>query len=293
MPAASRPLTVAPSRALLGTAGTSRGAASLAFANPSARLFWGGPLFQFYAVQHRAFNGARRGSYAGNRERSVNSVVPPVMLNANVVNARNPDFMPRYFREIFPAFAPIPRLQNPFKYNCNLRVNRKTPRPPRRPPAPLSRIFNDLATQKPPICRLNPSERRIPYNAALQRTASRPRRIGGPGRKPRSIWKCFVPGYFHRKPQHSGGPKGSRQGIARAAAWPACYRRANSAAVIFPTTRGRAILPIAGSPAMTINGYRNKPFGPGGGTRRLHHKPPGSAIPEAENREPAASVGAK
>ncbi len=22
---------------------------------------------------------------------------------------------------------------------------------------------------------------------------------------------------------------------------------------------------------MAINGYRNKPFGPGGGTRRLHH----------------------
>ncbi len=29
----------------------------------------------------------------------------------------------------------------------------------------------------------------------------------------------------------------------------------------------------AGSPAMAINGYRNKPIGPGGGTRRLHHKP--------------------
>ena len=26
-------------------------------------------------------------------------------------------------------------------------------------------------------------------------------------------------------------------------------------------------------PAMAINGYRNKPIGPGGGTRRLHHKP--------------------
>jgi len=24
-------------------------------------------------------------------------------------------------------------------------------------------------------------------------------------------------------------------------------------------------------PAMAINGRRNKPFGPGGGTRRLHH----------------------
>ena len=29
----------------------------------------------------------------------------------------------------------------------------------------------------------------------------------------------------------------------------------------------------AGSPAMEINGRRNKPFGPGGGTRRLHPSP--------------------
>ena len=30
----------------------------------------------------------------------------------------------------------------------------------------------------------------------------------------------------------------------------------------------------AGSPAMEINGRRNKPFGPGGSTRRLHRRPP-------------------
>jgi hypothetical protein len=30
----------------------------------------------------------------------------------------------------------------------------------------------------------------------------------------------------------------------------------------------------AGSPAMEINGRRNKPFGPGGSTRRLHPSPP-------------------
>ncbi len=29
----------------------------------------------------------------------------------------------------------------------------------------------------------------------------------------------------------------------------------------------------AGSPAMEINGRRNKPFGPGGSTRRLHQSP--------------------
>src|SRR3954470_13127512 len=29
----------------------------------------------------------------------------------------------------------------------------------------------------------------------------------------------------------------------------------------------------AGLPAMEINGRRNKPFGPGGGTRRLHPSP--------------------
>ncbi len=56
------------------------------------------------------------------------------------------------------------------------------------------------------------------------------------------------------------------------AAWPACYRPAISSGLIFPTGHGTAILVTAGSPAMAINGYRNKPFGPGGGTRRLHHK---------------------
>ena len=35
----------------------------------------------------------------------------------------------------------------------------------------------------------------------------------------------------------------------------------------------------AGSPAMEINGRRNKPFGPGGGTRRLHQSPPERACP--------------
>ena len=36
--------------------------------------------------------------------------------------------------------------------------------------------------------------------------------------------------------------------------------------------RSRSILQIAGSPAMAINGYRNKPIGPGEDPRRLHHK---------------------
>src|ERR1700733_6621893 len=40
----------------------------------------------------------------------------------------------------------------------------------------------------------------------------------------------------------------------------------------------------AGSPAMEINGRRNKPFGPGGSTRRLHPSPP--AMPQV-------SAGAK
>src|SRR5579859_7329675 len=34
----------------------------------------------------------------------------------------------------------------------------------------------------------------------------------------------------------------------------------------------------AGSPAMEINDRRNKPFGPGGSTRRLHQNPPHQAI---------------
>ncbi len=37
-------------------------------------------------------------------------------------------------------------------------------------------------------------------------------------------------------------------------------------------TRRTIYIKGAGSPAMAINGYRNKPIGPGGGTRRLHHK---------------------
>src|SRR5580765_3358601 len=43
----------------------------------------------------------------------------------------------------------------------------------------------------------------------------------------------------------------------------------------------------AGSPAMEINGRRNKPFGPGGGTRRLHQNPPG------KTRDRRVSAGAK
>jgi hypothetical protein len=40
----------------------------------------------------------------------------------------------------------------------------------------------------------------------------------------------------------------------------------------------------AGLPAMAINGRRNKPFGPGGSTRRLHHQ--GSAV--SNQNEPAS-----
>ena len=42
------------------------------------------------------------------------------------------------------------------------------------------------------------------------------------------------------------------------------------------------------SPAMEINGRRNKPFGPGGGTRRLHPSPQtgpkGSGLRRGRNR---------
>jgi len=43
-------------------------------------------------------------------------------------------------------------------------------------------------------------------------------------------------------------------------------------ATVFP--QGRAYIGGAGSPAMEINGRRNKPIGPGGSTRRLHPSPP-------------------
>src|SRR5262245_25128260 len=51
----------------------------------------------------------------------------------------------------------------------------------------------------------------------------------------------------------------------------------------------------AGSPAMAINGYRNKPIGPGGGTRRLHHKLRLSRLPGQNLRDAAQRLlmGAK
>ncbi len=40
----------------------------------------------------------------------------------------------------------------------------------------------------------------------------------------------------------------------------------------------------AGSPAMEINGRRNKPFGPGGSTRRLHPSPSNGGFRRGRNR---------
>ena len=40
----------------------------------------------------------------------------------------------------------------------------------------------------------------------------------------------------------------------------------------------------AGSPAMEINRRRNKPFGPGGGTRRLHQSPLRGGLRRGRNR---------
>jgi hypothetical protein len=56
----------------------------------------------------------------------------------------------------------------------------------------------------------------------------------------------------------------------------ACFRpfdakNAPKPALFFSTFA--AYIGGAGSPAMEINGRRNKPFGPGGGTRRLHPSP--------------------
>src|SRR3954469_4307241 len=41
----------------------------------------------------------------------------------------------------------------------------------------------------------------------------------------------------------------------------------------------------AGSPAMEINGRRNKPFGPGGSTRRLHPSPPQERVSAGANQD--------
>jgi hypothetical protein len=41
----------------------------------------------------------------------------------------------------------------------------------------------------------------------------------------------------------------------------------------------------AGSPAMEINDRRNKPFGPGGSTRRLHQSPPKGRVSAGANQD--------
>ena len=45
---------------------------------------------------------------------------------------------------------------------------------------------------------------------------------------------------------------------------------------VLPSLKLAAYIQGAGKPAMAINGRRNKPFGPGGSTRRLHQSPPSS-----------------
>jgi len=48
-------------------------------------------------------------------------------------------------------------------------------------------------------------------------------------------------------------------------------RRSTGRAPALSPRRISDYIRCAGLPAMAINGRRNKPFGPGGGTRRLHH----------------------
>jgi hypothetical protein len=69
-----------------------------------------------------------------------------------------------------------------------------------------------------------------------------------------------------------GGPAGSLRHQSSIKPWLTCCGLSNLRSVIFPTAARLVILWAAGSPAMAINGYRNKPIGPGGGTRRLHHE---------------------
>ena len=64
-----------------------------------------------------------------------------------------------------------------------------------------------------------------------------------------------------RSPQFGNGPKPSNSPCTRPPAALFFFRLA-------PYIGG------AGSPAMEINDRRNKPFGPGGSTRRLHPSPP-------------------
>src|SRR5690349_11377933 len=84
----------------------------------------------------------------------------------------------------------------------------------------------------------------------------------------------------------SGPAAGGESDIAKNLEWPFRARQAPLATFVgafHPPKRGFPALFFstfgpyiegAGSPAMEINDRRNKPFGPGGGTRRLHPSPP-------------------
>ena len=60
------------------------------------------------------------------------------------------------------------------------------------------------------------------------------------------------------------------------------FRDRAAAALFFSTLA--AYIGGAGSPAMEINCRRNKPFGPGGSTRRLHPSPPQRGFRRGRNR---------
>jgi hypothetical protein len=99
------------------------------------------------------------------------------VVNARVVNAAIAYFSPATFCESFRVFGLIPRFQNPFKYICRSRINRKTAHVPVQPPIQrqtLARRINSLAG-------VNTPEKRTAYNGALK---DRPRgcaKWAGPG----------------------------------------------------------------------------------------------------------------
>ncbi len=53
----------------------------------------------------------------------VNAAYAGGVVNARMVNAGPSYIPPPHFCESFPAFAPIPRFRNPFKYTGRLRIN--------------------------------------------------------------------------------------------------------------------------------------------------------------------------
>src|SRR3954447_280576 len=117
----------------------------------------------------------------------------------------------------------------------------------------------------------DPSEARQRHPGEGQEQREQARRNGADGWTVRlviSLWgsRCGILGHVRSLERRPARGQACREPIPREP------RNGRSKHLLFETFA--PYIGSAGSPAMEINGRRNKPFGPGGGTRRLHQSPP-------------------